>query len=98
MDHTLTLGANTLGANKRFVEDTVTTLESTKWGMFKNENPTLENKQIEVGHDKNQESMLRTSSKKREKIEKKNKKRRRNFNYTMSVGIFGQTSCGKKCY
>ena len=27
-------------------------LESTKEGMFKNENPISENKHIEVGHDK----------------------------------------------
>ena len=53
----------------------MTALESTKEGMFKNKNPISENKQIEVGHKKkNQESMLRTSSKKREKIEKKIKK------------------------
>ena len=49
----------------------MTTLESTKGGMFKNENPISENKQIEVGHGKNQESMLRTSSKKKKKKEEK---------------------------
>ena len=45
----------------------MTILESTKKGMFKNENPTLKNKQIEVGHDKNQESMLRTSLKRKKR-------------------------------
>ena len=45
----------------------MTVLESTKEGMFKNENPISENKQIEVGHDKNQESMLRISSKRKKK-------------------------------
>ena len=71
----------------------MTTLESTKRGMFKNENLTLENKQIEVEMTKNQESMLRTSSKKIE--EKKRKKKKRILNYTMFVSIFGQTSCGR---
>ena len=72
--------------------------------MFKNENPISENKQIEVGPEKkNQESMLRTSSKKREKKKKLKKrkiekKKKRILNYTMSVGIFGQTSCEKKWY
>ena len=40
-------------------------------GIFRNENPTLENKQIEVGHDKKQESMLRKHWKKREREKKK---------------------------
>ena len=53
----------------------MTVLESTKEGMFKNENPISENKQIEVGHDKNQESMLRTSSKKKEREKLKKEKR-----------------------
>ena len=52
----------------------MTALESTKEGMFKNENPISENKQIEVGHGKNQELMLRTSSKK-----KREKKKRREY-------------------
>ena len=52
----------------------MTALESTKGGMFKNENPISENKQIEVGHGKNQESMLRTGSK---KLRKKRKEKRR---------------------
>ena len=51
----------------------MTKLEWAKGGMFKNENPTSENKQIEVGHGKNQESMLKTSSKKKEKNWKKKK-------------------------
>ena len=67
--------------------------------MFKNENLISENKQIEVGHGKNQESMLRTSSKKKfEKKKEKRKKKKRILNYIMSIGIFGQTSCGEKCY
>ena len=78
----------------------MTALESTKEGMFKNENPTLEDKQIEVGHGKNQELMLRTSSKKKRKKkgkkETKKRKKKRILNYIMSVGIFGQTSCEKK--
>ena len=40
----------------------MTILESIQGGMFKNENPSLENKQIETGHDKNQGSIIRTSS------------------------------------
>ena len=50
----------------------MTTLESTKEGMFKNENPISENKQVEVGHSKNQESMLRTSSKKKRRKKEEN--------------------------
>ena len=57
----------------------MTALESTKEGMFKNENPISENKQFEVGHGKNQESMLRTSSKKKKK--KKNWKEKRKKEY-----------------
>jgi len=54
---------------------------------------------MEIGHDKNQESMLRTSSKKKKRRKKeKEKEKKRILNYTMSVGICGQTSCGKKCY
>ena len=69
MDHTLTLGANTWGQIRDFFqfEDTVTTLKSSEGGMFKNKNPTWESNKIEIGHDKNQESMLKTSSKKKEK-------------------------------
>ena len=51
-------------------------LESTKEGMFKNENPISENKQIELGQ-KNQKSMLRTSSKKKEEKKKKWKERKK---------------------
>ena len=58
----------------------MTALESTKEGMFKNENPISENKQIEVGHGKNQESMLRTSSKKKEKKKKKKEKKEKEEN------------------
>ena len=73
--------------------------------MFKNENQTLENKQIEVGHGKKPRvdakdkfKKKQRERKKRKKIEGKKEKRRRDLNYIMSVGIFGQTSCGKKCY
>jgi hypothetical protein len=55
----------------------VTILESTERGMFKNENPTWEDNQMEIGHDKNQESMLRTSSKKKKKEEEEKRKRKR---------------------
>ena len=55
----------------------MTTLESTKEEMFKNENPISENKQIAVGHGKNQESMLRTSSKKKNKEKKRKKLKKR---------------------
>ena len=45
-------------------------LESTKEGMFKNENPILENKQIEVGHDKKPRVDAKDKLKKIEKKEK----------------------------
>ena len=72
--------------------------------MFKNENPISENKQIEVGHDKKPrvdvKDKFKKIFKKIEKKRKKLKKRKKNriLNYTMSVGIFGQTSCEKKWY
>ena len=44
--------------------------------MFKNENPTLENKQIEVGHDKKSRVDANDKFKKIEKKEKKRKKKK----------------------
>ena len=60
--------------------------------MFMNENPTLEDKQIEVGHGKKP----RVDAKDKFKKKKKKKEKKRLLNYIMSVGIFGQTSCEKK--
>ena len=76
----------------------MTILESTKEGMFKNENPISENKHIEVGHDKKPRVDVKDKFKKNwKKLKKKLKKWKKNriLNYTMSVGIFGQTSCEK---
>ena len=50
----------------------MTTLESTKGGMFMNENPTLEDKQIEVGHGK--KPRVDAKEKKRKKKKEKRKK------------------------
>ena len=45
----------------------MTKLESTKGGMFRNENPTLENKQIEAGHDKKSRVNVKDKFKKRKR-------------------------------
>ena len=78
----------------------MTALESTKKGMFKNENPISENKQIEVGHDKKPRVDAKDKfKKKREKLKKrkklKKKRREENIELYHVRGIFGQTSCEK---
>ena len=80
----------------------MTTLESTKKGMFRNENTTFKNKQIEAGHDKKSRVDAKDKFKKnckkktKKKLKKKRKKKKKRIlNYIMSLGIFGQTSCEK---
>ena len=67
----------------------MTTLKSSEGGMFKNKNPTWESNKIEIRHDKNLESMPRTSSKKKEgKIEEKRKKGKRKRKKIYHVGWY----------
>ena len=68
--------------------------------LFLWKNPTLENKQIEIGHDKKPrvDAKEKFREREREREKRKNIKEKKDMNYTMSVGIFGQTSWGKKCY
>ena len=40
----------------------------------------------------------RVDAKDKFKKKKKKEEKKRILNYIMSIGIFGQTSCGKKCY
>ena len=73
----------------------MTTLESTEGGVLR----------MKTSHwrtSKLREDMTKTKSRCQGEVKKnelkKQTKKKRILNYTMSVGICGQTSCGEKCY